>query len=75
MECHPDQQHMISQKKKEEKMLESAHPPHIQFSTSLIFYSLVKENTNIMQKHPHRPMHNEVFFFLIFSVFLNKYID
>lgn len=56
-------------------MLGSAHPSHIQFSTSLIFYSLVKENTNIMQKHPHRLMHNEVFFFFNLFCFLNKYID
>lgn len=70
MECHPYRQHHAGKKKeRKKKMLGSAHPPHIQFSISLIFYSLVKENTNIMQKHPHRPMHNEVFFFLIFSVF------
>lgn len=47
----------------------------VNFNKFLFFFSFEKENTDGMQKHPHQPMHNEVFFFLIFCVILNKYID
>lgn len=62
MEWNPDQQHHAGLKMCQET------PPRVNFSTGF-FFSPLKKKTDGMQKHPHRPMHNEVFFFYILCYF------